>query len=148
AGVPVLHFALFVGTAMSVTAFPVLARILTESRLLGTRVGTVAIACAAVDDVAAWSLLAAVVVLVKAPRDGTPMTATLLGAVLFVVLMLAVARPLLARVRFLGPERTTLTRDRLATLVVMALASAWVTERLGLHAVFGAFLAGCILPRE
>ena len=148
ADVPAGQFALFVGTAMSVTAFPVLARILAESRLLGTRVGTVAIACAAVDDVAAWCLLAGVVLLVKAAPGGTPLVATLGGALVFVLLMLAVARPLLARIRWIGGERTALTRDRLATLVVLAFASAWITERLGLHAVFGAFLAGCVLPRD
>jgi Kef-type K+ transport system membrane component KefB len=148
AGVPVGHFALFVGTAMSVTAFPVLARILAESRLLGSRVGTVAIACAAVDDVAAWSLLAGVVILVKAPREEASLASTLGGALAFVLFMLAVARPLLARMTWIGRGQGALTRDRLATLVVLAFASAWVTERLGLHAVFGAFLAGCVLPRE
>jgi len=147
-GVPVAHFALFVGTAMSVTAFPVLARILAESRLLGTRIGTLAIACAAIDDVAAWSLLAGVVVLVKAPRRAAPLTATVAGAVAFVAAMLMVARPLLARIAWIAREGAALTRDRLATLVTLALASAWVAERLGLHAVFGAFLAGCVLPRD
>jgi K+:H+ antiporter len=148
AGVPVLHFALFVGTAMSVTAFPVLARILTESNLLGTRLGTVAIACAAVDDVAAWCLLAGVVLLVRAPQAALPLGWTLGGVLVFVLLMLLVARPLLGRLRWIERERTGLTHDRLATLVLLVFASAWVTERLGLHSVFGAFLAGCILPRD
>src|SRR5437899_10499053 len=72
AGVPVLHFALFVGTAMSVTAFPVLARILAESNLIGTRLGTVEIVCAAVADAAAWCLLAGVELVVRARRAGVP----------------------------------------------------------------------------
>jgi len=147
-GVPVLHFALFVGTAMSVTAFPVLARILAESNLLGTRVGTVAIACAAVDDVVAWCLLAGVVLLVRAPRTGAALGWSLGGVVVFVLFMLLAARPLLARLRWMERERTALTHDRLATLVLLAFASAWVTERLGLHSVFGAFLMGCVLPRD
>ena len=148
AGVPVLHFALFVGTAMSVTAFPVLARILAESNLLGTRLGTIAIACAAVDDAAAWCLLAGVVLLVRAPQAGVPLGWTLGGVLVFVLLMLVVVRPLLRRLRWIERERTALTHDRLATLVLLAFASAWVTERLGLHSVFGAFLMGCILPRD
>jgi len=133
---------------MSVTAFPVLARILAESNLLGTRLGTVAIACAAVDDAAAWCLLAGVVLLVRAPQAGALLGWTLGGVLVFVLLMLVVARPLLRRLRWIERERTALTNDRLATLVLLAFASAWVTELLGLHSVFGAFLMGCILPRD
>jgi Kef-type K+ transport system membrane component KefB len=147
-GVPPGHFALFVGTAMSVTAFPVLARILAESKLIGTRVGTVAIACAAVDDVAAWGLLAGVVLLVRTPSGGAPLGWTVAGVAAFVLFMIAVVRPLLARSRWIERERNALSQDRLATLVVLAFASAWVTERLGLHSVFGAFLMGCVLPRD
>jgi Kef-type K+ transport system membrane component KefB len=147
-GVPLLHLALFVGTAMSVTAFPVLARILAESNLIGTRIGTVAIACAAVDDVFAWSLLAAVVLLVRGSRDALPLPLTLGGTAAFVLLMIVVARPLLARLRWVDADRGGLTRDRLAILILLAFASAWVTERLGLHSVFGAFLMGCVLPRD
>ena len=148
AGVSPGHFALFVGTAMSVTAFPVLARILAESNLLGTRIGTVAIACAAVDDVAAWCLLAGVVLLVRAPVGGVSLGWTFGGSVLFVVFMLAVVRPLLARLPWIGRDRTALSPERLATLLLLAFGSAWVTERLGLHSVFGAFLMGCVLPRD
>jgi Kef-type K+ transport system membrane component KefB len=147
-GVPLLHFALFVGTAMSVTAFPVLARILAESNLLGARVGILAIACAAVDDVFAWSLLAGVVLLVRSPEGNLPLALILGGAAAFALFMLLVARPLLARLRWLSRDGATLTRDRLAFLLVLAFASAWVTERVGLHSVFGAFLMGCILPRD
>jgi Kef-type K+ transport system membrane component KefB len=147
-GVPVLQFALFVGTAMSVTAFPVLARILAEANLLGTRLGTVAIACAAVDDVYAWSLLAGVVLLVRSPHGTTPLWMVLGGTAAFVLFMLFIARPLLARPRWLDPDRGAPKRGRLAILLLMAFASAWVTERIGLHSVFGAFLMGCVLPRE
>jgi Kef-type K+ transport system membrane component KefB len=147
-GVPLLHIAVFVGTAMSVTAFPVLARILVETNLLSTRVGTVAIACAAVDDVFAWSLLAGVVLLVRGPPDAGPIQLTLAGSGAFVLFMILVARPLLARLRWIDPERGVLARERLAILLVLAFASAWISERLGLHAVFGAFLMGCVLPRD
>ena len=146
--VPRLHFALFIGTAMSVTAFPVLARILAERNLLGSRVGTVAIACAAVDDVFAWSLLAGVVVLVRGPQGALPIELTLGGSAVFVLFMILVVRPLLARLTWVDPDRGALGRDRLATLVLLAFGSAWVTERLGLHSVFGAFLLGCVLPRD
>jgi K+:H+ antiporter len=147
-GVPLLHFTLFVGTAMSVTAFPVLARILAESNLMGSRVGTVAIACAALDDVIAWSLLAGVVLLVRGPQGGLPLPMSLLGLAVFVLFMLVVARPLLRRSRWVDPEGGELSRDRLAVLIILAFASAWITEFLGLHAVFGAFLMGCVLPRD
>ena len=147
-GVPRLHFILFFGTAMSVTAFPVLARILTESNLLGTRVGTVAIASAAVDDVFAWVLLAGVVLLVRSPEGGVTPGLTLGGTAAFALFMLFVVRPLLARLRLVERDSSILRRGRLALLLVLAFASAWVTERLGLHAVFGAFLMGCVLPRD
>src|SRR5256712_1095646 len=146
--VPLPHFALFFGTAMSVTAFPVLARILAESNLAGTRVGTVAIACAAVDDVFAWSLLAGVVLLVRGPHGTLPLGLTLGGSAVFMLLMIIVVRPLLARLTWIDGDRGALTRDRLATLLLMAFSSAWITERLGLHSVFGAFLMGCVLPRD
>jgi Kef-type K+ transport system membrane component KefB len=89
------NFALFMGVAMSVTAFPVLARILTERDLLGTKVGAVTITCAAVDDVTAWSILAGVVLLVRAEDGAVPFWLTLVGSVAFVTLMLLAVRPLL-----------------------------------------------------
>ena len=89
-------FALFMGAAMSVTAFPVLARILTERNLLGTRVGVVTLACAAVDDVTAWCILAGVVVRVRADGAGLPLWITVAGSLAFVLVMLVVARRLLA----------------------------------------------------
>jgi len=142
-----LGFALFLGAAMSVTAFPVLARILAEKRLLHTRVGAAALACAAIDDVTAWAILAAVVLLVRSSAVHGALWLTLGGSFLFVGIMVMVIRPLLGRYRRHLWDRE-LTHDRLAGILVFALLSALTTEWLGIHALFGAFLAGAVLPKE
>ena len=151
AGVGLLPFALFLGAAMSVTAFPVLARILTDRGLLQTRIGSVAIASAAVDDVTAWCILAAVVAVARASYDATSMAgreflATILASAGYVLLVATVGRRLLSGwVR--GRRDFTLTSPFVSAAVILALASALVTETLGIHALFGAFLAGTIVPR-
>ena len=132
-GVTFRSFTLFLGIAMSITAFPVLARILEERKLLRTKLGNTAIGCAAVDDVTAWSVLAFVVMLVRAGTLATLVFKLALLAV-FVATMICAIRPLL--------RKPTLT-----TGLLLALASAWITEQLGVHALFGAFLAGAILPK-
>jgi Kef-type K+ transport system membrane component KefB len=139
-------FALFMGAAMSVTAFPVLARILTERRLMRTRVGAVALACAAVDDVTAWCILAGVVALVRSGAVEHPLWATVGGSVAFILAMLFVVRPLLARLERWF-ERKGATQDLMAVVLLVVLASAWATEWLGIHALFGAFLAGAVMPK-
>ena len=139
-------FALFLGTAMSITAFPVLARILTERRLLSTRVGALTLACAAIDDVTAWAILAAVVVLARSQAAGPDLWLTVAGSLAFVALMILVVRPLLARVSARADGR--LTHDRLALVLMVVLLSAAATEALGIHALFGAFLAGTVMPRN
>jgi Kef-type K+ transport system membrane component KefB len=142
--ISVSSFALFMGTAMSITAFPVLARILTERNLLQSKVGVIAISCAAVDDVTAWCLLALLVVKVRA-GGGTPLWLTLGGLLAYVALMVWLVRPLLAHSRaFKGP---TISPNTLATVLLFVFLSAWTTERLGIHALFGAFFAGAILPK-
>ena len=143
-----IHFALFMGVAMSITAFPVLARILTERKLLGTRVGAVTITCAAVDDVTAWCILAGVVLLVRAGEAGVPFWLTIVGSAAFVTLMLLAARPLLRRLSDHFKARGTLTQGTLAIVLLVVLASAWTTEWLGIHALFGAFLAGAVMPKN
>jgi Kef-type K+ transport system membrane component KefB len=150
-GVGLTGFALFMGTAMSVTAFPVLARILHERGLLQTRVGVVAIACAAVGDATAWCILAAVVVLTRAGGDsgtGLPLWAMLAGAGGYVVAMLLGVRRILKRLGTAYHRRGQLTQDMLTLVLLLALASALITEWLGLHALFGAFLAGIVLPKD
>ena len=146
AGVTFTGFALFMGAAMSVTAFPVLARILTERDLLRTRVGAVTIACAAVDDVTAWCILAGVVVLVRAGAEGLPLWATLAGSAAYVLAMVFVARRLFARLEGWHGCRGA-TQDLLAVVLLLALASAYFTEWLGIHALFGAFMAGAVMPK-
>jgi len=147
AGVPFSAFALFIGVAMSITAFPVLARILEERRLSGSQLGATAIACAAVDDVTAWCLLAVVVAIVRANGlAGSLMTIAL--TLLFIVVMLFGVKPLAARV--VG-ERTAGRNGSvglLAGIFSFVFASALFTEMIGIHALFGAFLAGVCMPPD
>lgn len=147
AGVDFTAFALFMGASMSVTAFPVLARILTDRRLVGTSLGTIAIACAAVDDVTAWCILAAVV-LVARSAEASSLFFMLGGTIVYLVVMFTLGRRLLRSLA----DRARLNRGRtegfLAVVLLITLASAWITERLGIHAVFGAFLVGTLLPRK
>ena len=142
------QFALFLGTAMSITAFPVLARILTEHNLLRTRVGTLTIACAAVDDVTAWCILAGVVLLVRATQLAIPFWLTLIGSIAYIAIMVFAIRSLLRKLQERYRRRGTISRDELAFLLLLVLASAWITELLGIHALFGAFLVGVIMPKE
>src|SRR5580765_1102339 len=146
-------FALFMGAAMSVTAFPVLARILTERRLIRTPIGAVAIACAAIDDVTAWCILAAVVVIVRATGGegaggGLPLWVTLAGSAAFVAFMLTLGKRALRVLETRYAARGRVTQDMIAVLMLATLASAWITERLGVHALFGAFLVGAVAPKS
>jgi Kef-type K+ transport system membrane component KefB len=145
ASVPVLHFALYTGLAMSITAFPVLARILAERNLLRTPIGSIAIACAAVGDVTAWCLLAALMLLTRTAVQTTPFTVTLFGSLAYIGVMLFGVRRVLAAY---FDRRREMTYDRLAVILLLALASAWVTEMLGIHALFGAFLVGVVMPKD
>lgn len=141
-------FALFMGAAMSVTAFPVLARMLAERGLVKTRLGAVAIACAAVDDVSAWCLLAVVAVVARAGEAAVPLPMMFVGVLLYAGVMLTAVRWGLARLQRVVERRGELSQDAVAFVVFFILASALVTERLGIHAVFGAFLAGAVMPRD
>lgn len=138
--------ALFMGAAMSVTAFPVLARMLTERNLHKTDVGAIAITAAAVDDATAWCMLAMVVGVARAEglTQGL-MTAAQAGA--YVLGMFVVVRPLLGKLQRLHDVRGGLTQSVVAVIFVLVLASAWVTELIGIHALFGAFLMGAIMPK-
>ncbi|HZI03556.1 MAG TPA: cation:proton antiporter, partial [Archangium sp.] len=145
--VPFSSFVLFMGAAMSVTAFAVLARILSEHGLLRSKVGMLALTCAAVDDVTAWCLLAFVVSLVRA-SDLLHAVYTTLFALLYVGFMLGLVRPFLARLGARVANKEGLTQNVVALTLMMLLASAWATERIGIHALFGAFLFGLIIPKE
>jgi len=138
-----ISFLLLVGTAMAITAFPVLARLLNERHMLGTRIGTLALTCAAIDDVIAWCLLALIIAVVHS--QGLPSVAVTVGLViLFAIGMFLIVRPLLAFVARHVPSGPTLT----VISILVLLGSASITNALGIHPVFGAFLAGIILPRK
>lgn len=147
AGVPFHSFALFLGVAMSITAFPVLARMIEERGLSGTPVANTAIASAAVGDVTAWSLLAFVVAFTSSEGAFGLLLVTLLLSVLFALAMFYLVRPALARL--LDPEHPeAASRGRMAIVIAALLASALATELIGIHGLFGAFLAGVIMPAD
>jgi len=141
-------FALFMGAAMSITAFPVLARILAERHLLRTRLGTMAITCAAVDDVTGWYILAYIVVLVRAGHAARPLWVTIGGSLVYIFAMLFGVRRWLPYFERYHQRRKRLSENVLAMLVLLVLASSLVTEWLGIHLLFGAFLMGTIMPKE
>jgi Kef-type K+ transport system membrane component KefB len=137
-------FALFTGVAMSITAFPVLARILAEGDLLATRIGMLAIACAAVDDVSAWCVLAVIVAIVRSGSGGS-LVLSFIGLAVYMFAMVWVVRRLASK--WFRSE----TRSPAATLagaLLLLLASSFATESVGVHALFGAFMAGLVMPRE
>jgi Kef-type K+ transport system membrane component KefB len=147
-GASFVAFALFMGICMSITAFPVLVRILQDRGIFKTPLGSMATACAAVDDVTAWSILAFVVAVARATSVGSAVVNV--GLVLvFVGLMLFVLKPNLPRL--LGHsalEQSQPSKMVLAVVVGLVLISAWSTELIGIHALFGAFLAGVVMPTE
>ncbi|AWM37434.1 High-affinity Na(+)/H(+) antiporter NhaS3 [Gemmata obscuriglobus] len=145
--VPFTSFALFMGVAMSITAFPVLARILTDRKMERTELGIVALGCAAADDVTAWCLLALIVGIAKSEMTGVAAVAA--QAVAFIAVMLLLVRPLAARLS----ARLDAAPGPLPPLVVSGtflavLASAMTTEAIGIHALFGAFLLGAVVPHD
>ncbi|MDB5296538.1 MAG: potassium transporter, partial [Phycisphaerales bacterium] len=147
--VPTMRFApvaLFMGASMSITAFPVLARILTERNLHKTKLGTVAITCAAVDDVTAWCMLAFVVGVARA-EGLMPAVRTAVLAVGYVVVMFFLVRPFLARLQAVHDRQGRLGAGPMALVLGLVLVSAWATEKIGIHALFGAFLMGAVMPK-
>ena len=145
-GIGSVPFVLFLGIAMSITAFPVLARILEERRLQGTSLGTTAIMCAAVDDVVAWSLLALALTLIGKAGGSASLPIRLAGLAGYLFLMLGVVRPLAARAVHMR-KKPGLSLELLGAVVAGTLASAAATEWIGVHPLFGAFLAGVCFPR-
>lgn len=149
AQIPLSSFSLFMGVSMSVTAFPVLARILSEHNLHQTRLGSIALTCAAVDDITAWCLLALVVAIV---RSGSVLAAlpTMVFSMIYIALMLSIGRRALAWLvdRIERRCQGQLPQSAVALLLAGVLCSAGITELIGIHALFGAFLFGTIVPRQ
>ena len=143
--IPFFMFALFMGVSMAVTAFPVLARILTDRSIQKTSLGVVALTCAAVDDVTAWCLLALLVSIVQSRVGGALLTAGM--TVCFIATMIFLVRPLIVRL-VRRQEQRGLTRGAMAVICVGMLLSALVSEGIGIHAVFGAFLLGALVPHD
>ena len=144
-GVPFLSFALFMGIAMSIAAFPVLARIIQERGMTRTRLGGLAIACAAIDDITAWCILAAVIAIVKAGSIISSVW-TIALAISYVSMMIFLVRPFLKKIGDIYADRESLSKPVVAVFFLILLLSAYATEVIGIHALFGAFLAGVIMP--
>ncbi|MES2892923.1 MAG: cation:proton antiporter [Bacteroidota bacterium] len=147
AGVQFSSFALFLGIALSITAFPVLARIVQERGINKSRLGTLVITCAATDDITAWCILAAVIAIVKAGSFVSSLYIILL-AVGYVLLMLKVIRPFLKRVGDLHTTRENLGKPVVAIFFIILILSSYASEVIGIHALFGAFMAGAIMPEN
>ena len=142
---PMLPFSLLIAVSISITAFPVLARILADQKLSATTLGHVAIACAALNDVVAWSFLAWIVAISRSGEASAPGTFVIL--LIYIFGMFAVIRPALRWFmgRFTG---RLMASNELSTMLIFVFLSSWVTELAGFHALFGAFLAGVIWPRS
>lgn len=146
-GVSFTAFALFLGAAMSITAFPVLARIITENNLQGTRLGTLALTCAAVDDVTAWCLLALAIAVTRTNSmiEAVP---TIIESLIYIAFMVTVGRSFLQRLSTHYDRKNRLTQLELAGIYMAVVASALITEFIGIHLIFGAFLLGAIMPKN
>lgn len=144
--VPFGVFAMFMGVSMSITAFPVLARILTDRGIHKTRMGVIAISCAAVDDVTAWCLLAFVVSVAQARMGTAAITVGLTLA--YLVGMLVVVGPVVHRLVLRQELKQKLSQNATAIVFISLLLSALATEYIGIHAIFGAFLLGAVIPHD
>ena len=142
---PFLSFALFIGIAMSITAFPVLARIIQEKGLTKSHLGTITLASAANGDITAWCLLAVVVAIAQA---GSMLSAVynILFSVLYLVLMFLVVRPFLQMIGQIYHNKEVIDKGLVASMFLILIISSYLTEILGLHALFGAFIAGVVMP--
>ena len=141
-----LSFALFIGISMSITAFPVLARIVQEKGLSKTHLGTIAIASAANDDVTAWCILAAVIAITKTGSFVSSLY-TIGFAIVYVGAMLLLVRPFLKRIGDIYSNSEVLNKSIVAFLLLILILSSFVTQVIGIHALFGAFLAGVVMPQ-
>ena len=142
-----LFFALFFSVSMSISAFPVLARIALEKGIHRTKTGTIVMACAASNDLLVWSLLAVIISII---RSGSFFSAsyTLIFGLLYIFLMFKLVRPFLQRVGDLHPTRESITKSIISIFFFTLILSSLIAEIIGIHALFGAFLAGVIMPEN
>ena len=147
-GAEPVSFLVFMGVALSITAFPVLARILAELKLLTTDVGRIAMSAAAVNDVAAWILLALAIAI--SGSNGSPLVPlwVLLSGVAFVLFAVFAIRPLLVAMANRSPEGEPVKEVYICITLTLVLACSFVTDTIGIHALFGAFVIGTIMPKE
>lgn len=138
-------FALFMGIAMSITAFPVLARIVHERGINKTPLGGIIITCAAIDDITAWCILAGVIAIVKA-GSFTSAIFIILSAIAYVIIMFKVVRPFLQRIAETQVSKRMVSKSSMAIFFIILFLSAYISEIIGIHALFGAFLAGVVMP--
>src|SRR6185312_7726657 len=149
----VVHWqgALFIAAAVAITAFPMLAWIVYDSGLLNTRLGTMSLSCASVDDACTWVLLATVVATAKGSLPGA--VASVGGGLRYMLFMLYLGRPLLARPETWTPRRADTERTgglpiaQLSIILLVVLTASWFTDLVGIYSVFGAFVAGLVMPR-
>jgi Kef-type K+ transport system membrane component KefB len=144
-GIEFLSFSLFMGISMSITAFPVLARIVQERGIHKTKIGTIVITCAATDDITAWCILAAVIAIVKAGSFVSSLY--IIGlAFAYVLVMIFVVKPFLKRIGDLYGTKNKLNKPVVAIFFLTLILSSYLTEIIGIHALFGAFMTGAIMP--
>ncbi|MFT4669445.1 MAG: Kef-type K+ transport system membrane component KefB [Ulvibacter sp.] len=144
-GVQFLSFSLFMGIAMSITAFPVLARIVQEREIHKTKLGAIVITCAAADDITAWCLLAVVIAIVKAGDFISSLYVISLASI-YVLVMIFIVRPFLKRIGDLYGSKDSIGKPVLAIFFLLLILSSYATEVIGIHALFGAFMMGSIMP--
>lgn len=147
-GISFTSFALFMGSAMSITAFPVLARILTERNLLKTRMGTLSISCAAVDDVTGWCILAYIVIVVRSESSSASLWTTVAGVLAFIAVMMVGVRRVLPWFENSLKKNGRFTENALSFMIMLVMIAALTTEKLGIHSLFGAFFLGAIMPKS
>ncbi len=146
-GADFISFALFMGIAMSITAFPVLARIVQERGITRTQAGSIALTSAAINDITAWGILAVVVAIANATAIMSAII-TILLSLLFIAFMLLGVKPLLERIAANYSVQETVSKTVVASVFCLILFSAYITESIGIHALFGAFMAGVIMPHN
>jgi Kef-type K+ transport system membrane component KefB len=144
-GVSFMSFALFMGTSLSITAFPILARIIHERNLTKTKLGVLVITSAAIDDITGWCILASVIAFVNA-GDVTTALFTITLALIFVLIMLKIVQPFFKKLGEIYSNKEALSINVVAAVYGVLLISSFITEIIGIHVLFGAFIAGVIMP--